>query len=111
MKLRYLAVLAVPALLGACSSVKTQCIPDKDICATVLRNSGMTGDMFYTSIVTQDEKIVAVVGDSQESPVFGIAESIIIGAGIVKGGAAFAKGVAAAIPEIPALPAMPPLVP
>ena len=87
MKVRYLTVLAVPAILGACSTVDTQC--KDELCATVFRNVGGIGDTFYTSVVVQDEKIVAVVGDSQASPAVSILSAGIVSAGIVGGGAAF----------------------
>lgn len=105
MKLRYLVLLAVPAILGACSSIDTQC---KDgTCATVYRNAGGMGDMFYTSVVTKDEKIVAVVGGSQPSPVGGILGAGIIGGSVIYGGRAVGRGLAGAIPAFP----MPPMAP
>ena len=109
MKLRYLTVLAVPAILGACSwtsSIDTQC--KEDLCSTVMRNVGYSGDTFYTAVVKEGDKVIAAGFGTEPSPFVSIGSSLIVGAGIVKGSAAFAKGMAAAVP---AIPAMPPMIP
>ena len=103
MKLKHLTILAT-TILAACSTVSEQCDDKQEVCATVYRNVGGIGDTFYTSVVSQDGEIIAVVGDSQASPAVGILSAGIIGGSIIRGGAAVAEGLLNGVPAIPVIP-------